>query len=427
MPNLTGAAELLFGSLFFLCHLGCVALTNALRAYSRSRLEELCEQRGRRERADEIARDDVVTERAAEFLGALAGFLLAGLLAVMAALNESSGAIAVCILLGLLGHLLATVLGRAFAESIIDVLWPIARIVRHVAFPFTFVLRQLEAALERRARGGNGHAARPASVEVEIHSRTADESQEIEPELPDATRAMLERAAALADRDVASIMTPRSSILVLPENVGLDEAARAFIDSGLSRVPLYGEHRDDMVGVLYLKDLTPYLTDRGLAQSFQARKLARPPVFVPETKVASELLDELRHQRVQMAIVLDEYGTVSGLITLEDLLEAIVGPIDDEHDPPTPGSPVEKVAEDQYEVDAAVALEALNDQLGLDLPTDGDFQTLGGLVFDTLGRVPEQGDTFQAAGAEFTVLDVADHVIRRLRINLKPASARQPS
>jgi CBS domain containing-hemolysin-like protein len=199
-------------------------------------------------------------------------------------------------------------------------------------------------------------------------------------------------------------------------------AAQTFVKTGLSRIPLYGEHRDDIVGILYMKDLIPYLLDADGNQSFQARKIARVPFFVPETKVASQLLEELRHRRVQMAVVLDEFGSVAGLITLEDLLEAIVGPIDDEHDIPPPRDQLVALGDGVYEVDAAVALEELNDRLGLELPTDADFQSVGGLAFDALGRVPEHGATFQASGAEFTVLQVTDHAIRRLRIELKPTS-----
>lgn len=425
MPGLTTTAELVLGGSLLVAHLACVGMTHALRSFSRSRLELLCSRRGRADRADAIVRDDIATERAAELLGILSAFGLAALLAVMAALNESSQAIVVCLALGLMAHLMAAVAGRAFAESVADLLWPVFQVIRQLASPFTFVLRQLEALLERRARNGQGAVARPPSVEVEIHSRTGDELQEAEPEIPDETMHMLERVAALRDRDVASLMTPRTNILVLPESASLDQAAQAFIDSGLSRIPLYGEHRDDIVGVLYVKDMIPSLLHRNRTQSFHARALARAPLSVPETKPASDLLDELRKQRVQMAIVFDEFGSVSGLITLEDLLEAIVGPIDDEHDAPSADDEVLKLAADQFEVDAALPLEELNERLGLDLPTDRDFQTLGGLVFDVLGRIPEVGDQLQVSGAEITVLEVVDHAIRRLRLDLKPS--RQPA
>ena len=116
--------------------------------------------------------------------------------------------------------------------------------------------------------------------------------------------------------------------------------------------------------------------------------------------------------------MLDEYGGVAGLVTLEDLLEALVGPIDDEHDVPTPEDPVVPLGGSRYEVDATVPLEDLNDRLGLHLPTNGDFQTVGGFAFNTLGRLPAKGDSFRSDGIEFTVIEVGDHSIRRVQLDL---------
>lgn len=426
MHVLTAQAAMVLAVAALGLHCVAVLLVQSLRAYSRSRLEELCAKRGRAARADEIARDDVPAERASEHLVTLTGLALAGLAGITIAATENrTEAIGLLVLglgLGGLAHMLAAVVGRAYAESVADALWPIAKIVRKILGPFAFVTRHLESMLERRARGGLVPAPRPHSVEVEIHTRTEDESQEEEADLPESIRAMLERAAALRDRDVASLMTPRSTMTVLAESVSLDDAARTFLSSGLSRIPLYGEHRDDIVGVLYVKDLIPFLLDAQRHPAFHARALARPAEFVPETKPASDMLDELRTKRIALAIVLDEFGSVSGLITLEDLLEAIVGPIDDEHDTPTPADLVHAVDDRAFEVDATVPLEELNERLGLDLPTDGDYQTLGGLALDALGRVPEAGATFHASGAEFTVLDVVDHAVKRIRIELDARS-----
>src|SRR5439155_18525710 len=147
----------------------------------------------------------------------------------------------------------------------------------------------------------------------------------------------------------------------------------------------------------------------------------RPAYCVPGTKNAFELLEELRAQRRQIAIVLDEYGGVAGLVTLEDLLEELVGTIDDEHDVPTPDDPIRELGESRYEVDATLPLESLNERLGLHLPTDAEFLTVGGLAFHALGRVPEPGEFFSADGILFKVVDVKDHRIRRVQIELQGA------
>jgi CBS domain containing-hemolysin-like protein len=243
-------------------------------------------------------------------------------------------------------------------------------------------------------------------------------SAELDAELPESTRSMLERVVELGRLSVSDLMTPGSSIVALPAEVSALEAARAFRDSGFSRIPLFGAHRDDIVGVLYAKDLFPRLVDAQEPGSVLPRKLARPPFFVPESKDAADLLIEFRARRVQMAIALDEYGGVAGLISLEDLLEQVVGPIDDEHDRPSSAEPIIALGNGRFEIDGLVDLEDLNERLGLHLPTDGDFSTVGGFAFNSLGRLPEPGDSFRSDGAEFIILEVAEHSIRRLRVDL---------
>ena len=149
----------------------------------------------------------------------------------------------------------------------------------------------------------------------------------------------LERVVELEHRDVGELMTPRSAMIALPASTAGPEAARAIVGSGHSRIPLFGESRDDIVGVLYAKDLFSELADGSSLETIRPRRIARQPLRVPETKRASDLIEEMRRQRVHLAIVLDEYGGVAGIVTLEDILEEIVGSIDDEYDIPTPDDP----------------------------------------------------------------------------------------
>jgi CBS domain containing-hemolysin-like protein len=409
-------------------HMASVALARALRTYSRSRLEEVCNSGGHPERADEIARLDEKTERAAESLAVLTGLVLAAMLgAATVRLTPHLAAesvLAIALILGGLGYVTAGVAGRVYAEPILDRVWPITQSMRVLMAPFTFASRLMEAHAYRRWRR-SVPTPRPASVEIEIHSSGDSVEREIHADLPESTREILERAVDLSHRDVAELMTPRSAVLSLSASVSATEAAVAAAESGFSRIPLFGENRDDIVGILYAKDLFARLTLSGREDpaGIQPRKLARPPLFVPESKNAQALLDELLHRRVQMAIVLDEYGGVSGLVTLEDLLEALVGPIDDEHDEPTPDDPVIPVGDSSYEVDAAIPVEALNERLGLRLPTDEDYLTIGGYAFNALGRLPQPGESFRRDGVEFTIVAVAEHSIRRLRLDLRPAES----
>ena len=274
----------------------------------------------------------------------------------------------------------------------------------------------------RRSQPGRPGDAppRPASVEVEIPA-DGDDPEDVEAELPESTRELLQHAVELTRRDVSELMTPRSAIVTLPV-VGLGRGRRADLprdghepDPALRREPRRHRRHPLRQGPLPPDDRRRRPRRDQSPASSSARRYC-----VPETKNAYDLLEEFRTQRTQIAIVLDEYGGVAGLITLEDLLEELVGPIDDEHDVPTPPDPVDPLGGSRYEVDATARLEELNERLSLHLPTDGDFLTVGGLAFHALGRVPEPGATFRFDGVEFTVVEVADHAIRRVRLDLQP-------
>ena len=399
-----------------------IALGRALRTYSRSRLEVVCAANHRPRRADAIAHDDEETERAAESLAVVGGLTLAALVALAAHILFPRLNIELALLLAVglavFVHLAANVIGRIWAETLLDALWPIARGVRIVATPLTSAAELVES-LASRLAGPSDSPPRPASVEVEFQPDPGD-PEDAEVELPESTRQILEHVVALTRRDVSEIMTPSSSMVVLPATTSAHQASKSFRETGLSRIPIFGENRDDILGILYAKDLFPLMTETQDFDSIAPRKLIRPAYFVPETKNASDLLNELRARRSQIAIVLDEYGGVAGLVTLEDLLEALVGPIDDEHDVPTPEDPVVPLGGSRYEVDATIPLEEINDRLGLHLPTDGAFQTVGGFTFNALGRLPTKGESFRSEGVEFTVLEVVDHAIRRVQLELVP-------
>jgi CBS domain containing-hemolysin-like protein len=418
--NVTWA--LILGLPVLALHLVSVTLTRALRTYSRSRLEEVTARRGHPERADAIAHQDERTERAAETLAVVTGLLLAALLGATAGLVARrlavEAVVAIALVIGGVGYVLAGIVGRVFAESVLDRFWPWTGLLRAVTAPLTFGTRLVEAGVEHLVRPGDA-SPRPASVEVEIPA-DGEDPDTVEAEIPESTRALLQNAIELTRRDVSELMTPRSAIVLLPSSVTAREAARVFRETGKSRIPLFGENRDDILGILYAKDLFPRMTDDD-DEPVIPRKLVRPAYCVPETKNAYDLIEEFRSKRMQIAIVLDEYGGVAGLITLEDLLEELVGAIDDEHDVPTPSDPIVSLGAARYEVDAALLLEDLNERLGLHLPTDGDFLTVGGFAFHALGRFPEPGASFQYGGVAFTIVEVADHSIRRVRLDLQPA------
>jgi CBS domain containing-hemolysin-like protein len=405
-------------------HLVSVTLSRAMRTYSRIRLEEVCAERGHPERVDEVAHHDARTERAAEVVAVTTGLALAALLGVAvdrrAPIAVLEAVLGIALTVGALGYVLAGVIGRVFAEPVVDRLWPAARWLRMITSPLTFCVRQVEAVVERFAHEPS-LGPRPSSVEVEIPA-DSNHPEDLEADLPESTRSLLQHALTWTRRDVSELMTPRSSIVTLPSSVSAQAAARIFRETGKSRVPLYGENRDDIIGVLYAKDLFPKMTDVSDPSRVVPRELARAPLFVPESKNAYDLMDSFRTLRTQLAIVLDEYGGVAGLITLEDLVEDLVGAIDDEHDVPTPPDTIVPLGGSLYEVDASMAIDDLNDRLDVKLPTDADFETVAGFAFHALGRIPEPGASFQYDGVKYQIVEVADHSIRRLLIDLQPAA-----
>nr|WP_303652819.1 hemolysin family protein [Paludisphaera mucosa] len=407
----------------FLVHVVAIALTKALQSYSRSRLEELTEARGRPGRADEVDHLDSRTERAAEVVAVASGLLLAAAAGVYLDRQVSAAGFAMVVLatalLGVATYVTSGVLGAYFAESLIDRLWPAARLIRAVALPATAAAAGLERAVEWYSGGDEGRP-RPASVEVEVPGDLEDD-EDLEPELPEQARDLMGNVVELTRTVVSEIMQPRTAIVMLPSTVTAQEAAQTFRTTGRSRIPLYGRNRDDVVGMLLVKDLLDRMVAAAPGEVVVPSRIAREAYYVPETKNAFQLLEDLRFRRAPMAVVLDEYGGVAGLVTMEDLVEQLVGPIHDEHDAPTADDPVVPLGDSTFEVSAGVELTELNERFGVHLPTDEEYQTVGGLALHALGRLPEPGASFRRDGIEFTVLAVGDRSIRRIKIDLEPA------
>jgi CBS domain containing-hemolysin-like protein len=406
----------------FALHLVSIAVTKALQSYSRSLLEEWTEARNRPQRVDEVAHFDQRTERASESLAVLSGLFLASAIGVVADHLQTQSAIFVLIVsictLGVVGYVVAGVVGRVFAEPIIDAVWPAAAIIRTAAFPLTIGAEAIERVVEWWS-GLNKNGRRPASLEVEVPSESEDDEDQ-EPEIPERARDLLSSVVELTRTNVSEIMQPRSAIVALPVTVTAEEAAEAFRKSGRSRIPLYGANRDDVVGMLLAKDLLNRMAAEKDASRVVPAEIARPAYCVPETKNAFQLLEDMRFRRAPMAIILDEYGGVAGLVTIEDLLEQLVGPIHDEYDAPAPADPIVPLGGSKFEIDASVALEDLNDRFDVHLPTDEEYQTIGGLALHKLGRLPEPGATFRYEGLDFKVLEVSNRSIRRLEMDLRP-------
>lgn len=227
---------------------------------------------------------------------------------------------------------------------------------------------------------------------------------------------MLLSILRLDELQVQDIMTPRTDMDCAESGTPLVEVAGLIISSGHSRIPIYQETRDNIVGIAYAKDLLSYLLDPAKHQS-PIDTLMRPPFFVPETKIASDLLQEFRTRKTHLAIALDEYGGTSGLATIENILEEIVGDIEDEHDAPREDD-IRVLDSERYMLSGRALLEDL-EELGIILNSD-EVDTIGGYLSQLAGHVPQQGESFTLAGRMFTVMEADAKQIRTIRVEPEP-------
>jgi CBS domain containing-hemolysin-like protein len=221
---------------------------------------------------------------------------------------------------------------------------------------------------------------------------------------------------------VREVMVPRIDVEAVSVDAPMLQALDVILREGHSRIPVYAGSMDNMVGILFAKDLLRYLRDG--RTDVPLGKILRPAYFIPESKKVDELLQELQQRRVHMAIVVDEYGGTAGLVTIEDLLEEIVGEIQDEYD--VEESSVEPLGEQGYLFDARVPLSEVSKLLGVDLPAEGG-DTLGGFIYNQLGKVPAVGDAIEFGDVQVEVLSVAGRRIKQVRVTAAPRNAEDAS
>ena len=229
--------------------------------------------------------------------------------------------------------------------------------------------------------------------------------------LEEAETEMIHSVFEFADTTVREVMIPRIDMVTLQSDATVDEAVDLALQVGFSRIPVYEENIDNIIGVLYTKDMLKQLREGH--NSLPVRDLVRAAYFVPETKKLDDLLREIRQKRIHMVIVVDEYGSVAGLVTIEDLVEEIVGDIQDEYD--REEKLYEPVSEDEYIFDAKISIDEFNDLMNTHLESE-DYETLGGFLYAQLDKIPSVGDTITFEGWKFTVLSTRGRRITKVRV-----------
>jgi len=261
-------------------------------------------------------------------------------------------------------------------------------------------------ALGLDAPGGESDVHSEAELRMLVSQST--EHGEIEQQ----EQEMLYKVFDFADKEASDVMVPRPEVVALSIDLPPEECLEAVMDSPFTRYPVYRGSLDEIVGVLHIRDLFLALRDRGMSE-VKVEELVRPAHMVPETKDLAALLTEFRRTNQHLAIVIDEYGAMEGIVTLEDLLEEIVGEIEDEFD--LPDESIEQVDDHTIRIDGTFPIDDFNEQFHTDLPVE-DYHTMAGFVFGQLGRVPEPGDTVSHDGMRFDVVEVEGSRIDRLEV-----------
>ncbi|MEL6499231.1 MAG: hemolysin family protein [Planctomycetota bacterium] len=424
-----GVAAVLLGAV-------CSAVHQSLRSLSRSRLEDLAESRrddADRERLNKIVDDrtghaaSVALPRVALNITAAVAFLF--WIAALRAPADSTqlaftitdaliaGAITTAAL-WVFGLVLPLSIATHAGERIVLTLAGPIRLMHGLTAPVRTLVNVLDEAIRRLAGAEekNGHDAQAEILSVV-------EESEAEGQLDEAEREMIEGVVGFRTTSVESIMTPRTEIDAIEVSGDLVTIEQQVKEIGHSRIPVYRENLDDIVGLLYAKDLLHWLTEPGRKpdDDFDLESLVRDALFVPEQKTVRELLAELVQQKVHLAMVADEYGGTSGLVTIEDIIEEVFGDIRDEYESEEDDEPSAAFDADNrwVESDAAVHVDDLNDELeGLEveIPESDDYDTVGGYVVTTLGRIPEAGESIELDDAKLTILEAAPTRVLKVRV-----------
>jgi CBS domain containing-hemolysin-like protein len=225
----------------------------------------------------------------------------------------------------------------------------------------------------------------------------------------------MDAVARFGITQVREVMTPRPDIVAIPENATVGDLRQVMRETKYSRIPVYGENLDDIQGLVTVRDVVEYEGDA----ADPAKPLVRPAYFVPETKKIAELLKELQERRSTFAVVIDEYGGTAGLVTVEDIVEEIVGEIEDEHS--RQSSPLTSLPDGSYLVAGRMPIDELNETLEWDLPRK-DYDTVGGLILSLLGRIPRPGETVFLGRYELAVVDADERRILKVKVKARPPS-----
>lgn len=297
---------------------------------------------------------------------------------------------------------------RDIGDARLTQLFSIGRAAESLVRPLTWLEEKFADLLDHFVPG-EPIVETPMGMEDELKLRVLETDDGVIGEIE---RQMIDGILSLEEMTVRDVMVPRIDIVALDRRATAREVVDTIIQKGHSRLPVYSENLDHLLGVLYVKDLLPFVI--GSTNRIPLLDLIRPAYVIPESKKLPELFTDLKRMRIHMAIVTDEYGGTAGLVTIEDILEEIVGEIQDEYD--MEEELLVESGDNEVVADGRLPLEDLEDVLGIEFEEDEDFTTLGGFVHKHLGRLAVQGDEFEAEGVRVKILAVERHRVRKMRV-----------
>jgi putative hemolysin len=405
----------------------------ALVTVRRSRLQQLAEDgnrtAGRVLRLKENpGRFLAVIQVGITFLGFLASAFAAvslvdGLEAVLVPLGDFARVAALVVVTGLLtiftiifGELVPKQIGLAHAERVAMTFSRLIVLLGRIFGPFVALLTWTTTRIARLFGADVAADERISSEELRLIIEQGGEQGILEAEEEQMIHAVIE----LGERRVHEVMVPRIAIVALPSTATFEQAIDMVVEEGHSRIPVYENSVDEVVGILYAKDLLPFLKEAAGPRP-SLRSLLRTPVFIPESMTIDDLLHELQRRKVHIAIVLDEYGGTAGLVTIEDLIEEIVGEIQDEYDEEEPL--IVRLSDDEARVDGRAAVDDLEEMFDttIDLEDEDEYDTVGGLIYHRIGGVPVPGDEVQVDGLVLTVESTDGRRVAKVLVRRQPA------
>ncbi len=302
------------------------------------------------------------------------------------------------------------------AYKVVDVLL----VVKKVCTPFVRILSFSTNAVVRMF-GFDPNADEESVTEEEIRMMV-DVGQE-KGVIEDIQKEMINNIFEFDDIDVTDIMTHRTDMIAVEDTDTLREVVEISIEHGYSRIPVYHEDQDNIIGIIYIKDLLKYVSE-SLPETKSPSDIMRPAYYVPFSKNCGDLFSEMTEQRVQMAVVVDEYGGTAGIVTMEDLVEAIMGNIRDEYDDEE--EEIVEESENLFTIDGTAYIEEVNELVGEIIP-EGDYDTLGGFIISLLGFLPKDGDMNEVEykNLRFTILNVEERRIGKVRVEITPIEAEE--